>query len=148
MQTDTSWKKLLYVWTPELLSFHINAIHDQLPAPANLKLWGKINLGLCQLCHHRHCTLLHIMNGCNHSLQDGRYNWRHDQTLRANASGLAPYVEEANTRKGPTLHQSSTTSSQKLHSIQLMEQPTEIQSCHFQRPKQMTYWRRLATGCS
>ena len=37
-----------------------------------------------------------------HSLQEGRYNWRHDQTLRAIASGLAPYVEEANTRKGPT----------------------------------------------
>ena len=102
MQTDTSWKKLLCVWTPELLSFHINAIHDQLPSPANFNLWGKTNLGLCQLCHHRHCKLLHILNGCNHSLQDGRYNWRHDQTRRAIASGLAPYVEEANTRKGST----------------------------------------------
>ena len=36
-------------------------------------------------------------------------------------------------------HKSSTTSSQQLHSIQLMEQPTEIQSCHIQRPKQKTY---------
>ena len=49
-----------------------------------------------------HCTLLHILNGCNHSLQDGRYNWHHDQTLRVIASGLAPYIGEANTRKGPT----------------------------------------------
>ncbi|XP_071836870.1 uncharacterized protein [Apostichopus japonicus] len=40
MQVDTSWKKLLYIWTPELLSFHINAIHDQLPSPANLKMWA------------------------------------------------------------------------------------------------------------
>ena len=46
MQTDTSWKKLLHVWTLELLSFHINAIHDQLPSPANLRWWGKTNLGL------------------------------------------------------------------------------------------------------
>ena len=91
-----------YVWTPELLSFHINAIHDQIPSPTNLKLWGKTNLGLCQLCHHRHCTLLHILNGFNHSLQDGRYSWRHDQTLRVIVSGLAPYIKKANTRKGPT----------------------------------------------
>ncbi len=76
MQVDTSWKKLLYVWTPELLSFQINAIHDQLPSPANLRLWGKNNLGLCQLCNHRNCTLLHILNCCSYSLQNGRCNWR------------------------------------------------------------------------
>ena len=29
-----------------------------------------LNLGLCQLCHYRHCTLLHILNACSHSLQD------------------------------------------------------------------------------
>jgi hypothetical protein len=99
MQVDTSWKKLLYVWTPELLSFHINAIHDQLPSPANLRLWGKTALGTCQLCHHNHCTLFHILNGCNHSLQSGRYNWRHDQTLNAIASGLLPFIEDANRKK-------------------------------------------------
>ncbi|XP_072037648.1 uncharacterized protein [Amphiura filiformis] len=69
MQTDTSWKKLLYVCTPEILSFHINAIHDQLPSPANLKLWGKTNLGLCQLCNYRNCTLLHILNCCSYYLR-------------------------------------------------------------------------------
>ena len=37
IQTDTAWKKLLYVWTRELLSFHI-VIHDQLPSPDNLIL--------------------------------------------------------------------------------------------------------------
>ena len=47
MQVDLSWRKLRY--TPELLPFHINAIHDQLPSPANLKLWGKTNLGSCHL---------------------------------------------------------------------------------------------------
>ena len=102
MQADTSWKKLLYVWTPELLSFQINAIHDQLPSPSNLRLWGKTNLGLCQLCNHQNCTLLHILNCCNYSLQNGRYNWRHDQTLRAIAGGLAPFIEDANRRKIPT----------------------------------------------
>ena len=95
-------KKLLFVWTPELLSLNINAINDQLTSPANLKQWGETDLGLSQLCHHHHCTLLHILNGCSHSLQDGRYNWHHDQTLRAIASGLAPYVKAASIRKGLT----------------------------------------------
>ncbi|XP_072020485.1 uncharacterized protein [Amphiura filiformis] len=90
MQVDTSCKKLLYVWTPELLSFHVNAIHDQLPSPS------KTNLGSCHLCHHNNCTLFHILNGCNFSLQSGRYNWRHDQTLKAVANGIMPFIEEAN----------------------------------------------------
>lgn len=96
MQVDTSWKKILYLWSPELLAFHVNSIHDTLPSPANLKLWGKTNLGICQLCNHQHCTLFHILNGCKYSLDNGRYNWRHDQTLRAIAEGLLPYIEEAN----------------------------------------------------
>ena len=96
MQVDTSWKKLPYVWTPELLSFHVNAIHDQLPSPADLRLWGKTNLRSCHLCHHNNCTLFHILNGCKYSLQSGRYNWRHDQTLKAIANGIMPFIEEAN----------------------------------------------------
>ena len=99
MQVDTSWKKLLYVWTPELLSFHFNAIHDQLPSPANLRLWGKTNLGSCHLCHHSNCTLFHILNGCNYSLQSGRYNWRHDQTLKTITSGLMTFIDLANERQ-------------------------------------------------
>ncbi|XP_072028330.1 uncharacterized protein [Amphiura filiformis] len=85
VQTDTSWKKLVYVWTPELLSFHINAIHDQLPSPANLKLGGQSwTVPTLQLPY---------------SLENGRYNWRHDQTLRTIESGLAPYIDEANNSK-------------------------------------------------
>jgi len=95
MQVDTSWKKLLYVWSPELLSFHINAIHDLLPSPANLRLWGKTDIGTCQLCHYHNCTLFHILNGCNYSLHNGRYNWRHDQTLKIIASGLLPFIKDA-----------------------------------------------------
>ena len=98
MQVDTSWNKLLYVWSPELLSFHINAIHDLLPSPANLKLWGKTDTGTCKLCHHTNCTLFHILNGCNYSLHDGRYNWRHDHTLKMIANGLLPFITDANSQ--------------------------------------------------
>ena len=102
MQVDTSWKKLLYVWTPDLLSFHFNAVHDRLPSPANLRLWGKTNLGFCQLCHHNNCTLFHILSGCNYSLQSGRYNWHHDQTLKTIKSGLMPFIDQSNEREYST----------------------------------------------
>ena len=98
MQVDTSWNKLLYIWSPELLSFHINAVHDLLPSPANLRLWGKTDTGKCELCHHNNCTLFHILNNCNFSLHDGRYNWRHDQTLITIRQGLLPFITMANSR--------------------------------------------------
>ena len=45
--------------------------------------------------NHQNCTLLHILNCCSFSLQNGRYNWHHDQTLRAIiATGLATYVTQ------------------------------------------------------
>ena len=99
MQVDTSWMRLLYEWTPELLSFHLNAVHDQLPSPANLRLWGKTNLGSCQLCQNSNCILFHILNGCNYSLQSERYNWRHDQTLETITSGLMPFIDQSNERE-------------------------------------------------
>ena len=67
MQVDTSWKKLLYIWTPELLTFHVN---DQLPSPANLRLWGKTNLGSRLLYHVNPCSPegfpkhIFLMGGC------------------------------------------------------------------------------------
>ena len=85
--------------TPELLSFHFNAVHDQQPSPVNLRLWGKTNLGSCRHCHHSNCTLFHILNGCNYSLQSGRYNWRHHQTLKTITSGLMPFIDQSNERK-------------------------------------------------
>ena len=103
VQADSPWKKLLYVLTSELLSFQINAINDQLAPPANLRLWSKSNLLLCQLWSHQNCTLHHILNYCSFLLQkNGRYNWGHDQTLRAIAIVLAPYIDQANRKKNNT----------------------------------------------
>ncbi|XP_072022867.1 uncharacterized protein [Amphiura filiformis] len=122
MQVDTSWKKLLEVWAPELLSFHVNATHDQFPSPANLRLWGKTNLGSCHLCHHNNCTLFHILNGCNYSLQSARYNSRHDQTLKAVARRyqLYDYYQIPHCR-WCNLPESSTASSKKRSNKPLTE---------------------------
>ena len=73
----------------ELLSIHFNAVMTNCHL---LQIWDyvKTNLGSCQFCHNNSCTLFHILNGCNYSLQSGRYNWRHDQTLKTTTSGLMP----------------------------------------------------------
>ena len=51
-------------WIDQLLSFRLmpsktnsNCYYHH---PANLTLWGKSNLGLCQLCSHQSCILLYI----------------------------------------------------------------------------------------
>ena len=40
MQLDLGWNNLIYNYdiSPELLKFHLNAIHDTAHAPANMKL--------------------------------------------------------------------------------------------------------------
>ena len=50
-------------------------------------------------CHHSNCILFHILNGCNYSLQSGRYNWRHDKPLKTITSGLMPFIDQANERE-------------------------------------------------
>lgn len=81
MYLDVSWRKQLYLWDPDLLSFRTNAIHDTLPTPSNLHLWNKIDSPFCKLCQKAKGTLHHILNHCKFALEQGRYTWRHDQVL-------------------------------------------------------------------
>ena len=38
MAFDNSWNNVIYQLSPELLKFHVNAIHDTASMPSNLKL--------------------------------------------------------------------------------------------------------------
>ena len=84
MQLDLGWNNLLYNFnlSPELLKFHLNAIHDTAHTPANLKLWKYSNTAKCTLCGSNFCNLKHILTGCQTALEGKCYNWRHDQVLR------------------------------------------------------------------
>ena len=84
MQLDLGWNSLIYSYniSPELLKFHLNAIHDTAHAPANMNLQKYSNTGKCPLCNWRNCNLKHILTGCRVALEGRRYNWRHDQVLR------------------------------------------------------------------
>lgn len=95
MQLDTTWNKLLYAWSPELLKFYMNSVQDTLPSPANLKTWSKHSMGLCPLCGYNNCTMIHIFNCCQYSLRTGRYNWRHDMVLRKIIHHITPAILRA-----------------------------------------------------
>ena len=61
------------------MKFLLNSAIDTLPTKVNLKLWGKRASDKCR-CGRRE-TLNHILNGCDLSLQEGRYTYRHDNIL-------------------------------------------------------------------
>ena len=67
--------------TPDLVRFELNATMDTCPTPANLERWSKLNIGRCQICYARSCTLSHILSCCHVSLTQGRCTWRHDSVL-------------------------------------------------------------------
>lgn len=55
-----------------------------LPTPANRHLWFGEDPA-CPLCASL-ATLKHILRGCNVSMTQGKYTWRHNQVLKCLAS--------------------------------------------------------------
>ena len=71
-----------------ILPFVLKASTNTLNTPGNLCRWGKKKLANCSLCGN-HCTLLHILNYCKISLDQGRFDWRHDSIVKLLASMLS-----------------------------------------------------------
>jgi len=98
MQLDLSWNNLIYNYkmSPSLLKFHLNSMHDVASTPANLKLWNYADTGNCTLCGWKYCNIKHILAVCHHSLNNKRFNWRHDNVLRVIASALSDQLKMYN----------------------------------------------------
>ncbi len=77
---DLTWKSYMYNLPKGLLSFATRAAINVLPSGDNLKIWGRSDKGNCELCGNG-STLLHILNGCTTSLQQGRYTFRHNAVV-------------------------------------------------------------------
>ena len=80
-QCDLTWRSIIYDLPRGVLSFAVRSAIDYLPTFKNLKTWGKGNHTKCKLCGN-HETLLHVLNNCSTSLNQGRYTWRHNSILR------------------------------------------------------------------
>jgi hypothetical protein len=128
--TDFSWNKLTFGMSQGEFSFMVNSMHNLLPTPDNLRLWGKTEADLgCSLCSKSKCTLLHVLNHCPFALGQGRFTWRHDAVLRllhwaimkcvdaANKSSprtWPPPIEESFIRAGETWSGRSTPATESL----------------------------------
>ena len=81
---EHTWKKIMRSGLPQgQLSFLLRAGSDTLPTPVNLKRMRIQCASKCTLCSHPRPTTAHILSGCNKSLEQGRYTWRHDSVLKS-----------------------------------------------------------------
>lgn len=75
------WREFLFQWTPEMLNFHVNSLHNTLPDPNNLKQWGRRTESQCPLCSYSPYDAKHLLVVCQQALCEGRFTYRHDKVL-------------------------------------------------------------------
>ena len=64
-----------------------------------MKIWGYKKTAHCPMCKHPQCTLHHIISGCSHALDQGRYTWRHDSILEYLGEVIQELVDRANAQE-------------------------------------------------
>lgn len=99
MQLDLGWKNLIYNYkmSPSLLKFHLNSIHDVAHTPAKMSLWNMDETGHCSLrTLFRRCNIKNIFAVGNFSLNNKRFNWRHDYVLKVIAMALLDQIGKFN----------------------------------------------------
>ena len=104
MESDITWKDMIYDLSDDIISFRVNAISRSLPCPSNLRRWGIKSQGKCPLCHKHNATAGHILSNCYHALREGRYTWRHDNVLIGIHKDIVGIVRKAN-RQNSTIPQ-------------------------------------------
>ena len=92
---DLTWRSIIYDLPRGVLSFAVRSAIDYLPTFSNLKKWGKRSQTKCKLCGNYE-TLLHVLNNCSVSLNQGRYTWRHNSILKHTLSALKGFIESTN----------------------------------------------------
>ena len=106
---DTIERKLTWEdiskYEPLRLSFLVRPVHDLLPSPANLCLWGLTTDPSCKLCD-RPGTLEHSLSSCSAPLTKGRFRWRHDNVPREVADWLS-VERKKERRRNPKQHTST-----------------------------------------
>ena len=78
---DLHWISMIRQAPRGLLQFATRAITDTLASPSNLARWNKVVDSSCKLCSRKPATLFHLLSGCKISLEQKRYNTRHNLVL-------------------------------------------------------------------
>ena len=80
-ESNVDWQALIYSLPRGLLGFAARLTSNSLPSPDNLARWQKLVCPTCPLCGITPCTLFHLLNNCKTSLDQDRYDYRHDSIL-------------------------------------------------------------------
>ena len=91
IQRDISWKCAFTSPNP-FNKFLVGSTYNTLPTKINLERWGLIDNSKCSLCEADHCSIRHILSGCNVSLKQGRYTYRHNKVLRVLAHHIQSFI--------------------------------------------------------
>ena len=87
LQEDKNWRSLMWSLPTAVQQFASKAAIDVLPTRANLLRWKVACDSSCPSCGVKE-TLHHVLNNCQHLLNNGAYKWRHDSILIQLASAL------------------------------------------------------------
>ena len=74
------WCKVLDSLPRNLYSFVIRYLSNSLANGTNAVKWGIATSSKCLFCNENQ-TLQHVVSACKTSLNEGRWNWRHDSIL-------------------------------------------------------------------
>ena len=88
--TKSIWCTVQKYMPKDIFNFTIRYLNNTLSNMSNMHMWGYSGNKLCVLCHQVQ-TLGHVVAGCNVSLADGGYTWRHDSVLQVIANSLTRF---------------------------------------------------------
>ena len=74
------WSKSVSKLPKNIYNFSISYVNNSLANAPNMHKWGKTTSSLCLHCN-KNQTLGHVVAGCETSLREKRYNYRHDSVL-------------------------------------------------------------------
>ena len=105
MNTDLTWKEMIFDLSEHVVSFRYNGISMTLPSESNLRRWGIRRGGVCSLCRQPSVTAAHVLSHCSSGLFGDRFTWRHDNVLACLYNDLYGFASLANRsfRKQPAM---------------------------------------------
>ena len=96
MDSDITWKEMIFDMSESVISFKYNAISMSLPSISNLRRLGLRKGGKCGIWCQLSVTAAHVLSKCPPGLFGGRYTWRHDNVLACLAKDCYGFVVRAN----------------------------------------------------
>ena len=87
LAADRQWRSIMWSLPTSIQQFATKAAIDVLPTRANLLRWKVGCDSACPNCGVKE-TLQHVLNSCQHLLNNGAYKWRHDSILHQLVNAL------------------------------------------------------------